>query len=673
MRYPPVVKNFPHILHGGDYNPEQWLKWKDTIWKEDMRLAKLAGINTLSVGIFSWTALEPEEGRYCFEWLDEVMDMLAAQGMVAVLATPSGARPAWMSKKYPEVLRVNELRLRNVHGERHNHCLSSPVYREKTRSINALLARRYKGHPALGVWHISNEYSGACHCPLCQAKFRAYLKNRYRTLDALNEAWWSAFWSGTITDWEQIESPDSPGNGGHNGLRLDWRRFTTDQFVDFYLNETAPLKEITPEVPCTTNLMAGYSGIDYARFAEVLDLVSWDSYPQWSGAEDNAEIGLWTSYYHDLIRGLKRRPFMLMESCPSATNWRPVAKLHRPGVHKLQSLQALAHGADTVQYFQFRKSRGGPEQHHGAVVDHGGGEHTRVFREIAELGECLKGLDDLTGADTPAKAALIYDYNVRWALDDAKGFLQGKTGYEATVVEHYRAFWKRGIPLDVIDSRQSLDKYSLVIAPMLYLLREGTAERIDAFVRRGGVFAATYATGYVNESALAFLGGFPGPLRETLGVWCEEIDALYPGEENAVEWGGRAYRAFDLCELIHAETAEVLGVYGGDFYAGRPALTLNRRGAGRAYFIAARTGGDFLDDLYRRAAEEAGVKPLFDELPEGVTAQIRGNGEKDFIFVMNFTNREKRVSGGAGMPGPAGSFDLGPFGVRIIERPAPRP
>jgi beta-galactosidase len=624
-----------------------------------MRLAKLAGVNTLSVGIFAWTALEPEEGQYRFEWLDEVMDMLAENGIAAVLATPSGARPAWMSKKYPEVLRVNGDRRRNVHGERHNHCLSSPVYREKTRTINGLLARRYKGHPALAVWHISNEYSGACHCPLCQARFREYLKNKYKTLDALNEAWWSAFWSGTITAWDQIESPGGPGNGGHNGLKLDWRRFTTEQFVDFYLNETAPLKEITPDIPCTTNLMAGYTGIDYARLAEALDVASWDSYPQWTGAEGNAEIGLRTSYFHDLIRGLKRRPFMLMESSPSATNWRPVAKLHRPGIHMLQSLQALAHGADTVQYFQFRKSRGGPEQHHGAVVDHEGSENTRVFRDVAELGQCLRGLDDLVGADTPARAALIHDYQVRWALDDAQGFLQDKTGYGETLISHYRPFWKRGIPLDVIDSRQSLDKYRLVIAPMLYMLREGAAERIDAFVRRGGTFVATYATGYVDEHALAFLGGFPGPLKETLGLWCEEIDALYSGESNSIEWNGKSYRAFGLCELIHPRGAEVLGLYGGDFYAGRPALTLNRRGEGRSYFIAARTGEDFLDDFYRRASAEAGITPLYEDLPEGVTAQIRGNGETDFVFLMNFTGESKKVPGVSG--------DLQPFEARILR------
>jgi beta-galactosidase len=665
MRYPPIVRNFPHILHGGDYNPEQWLKWKDTIWKEDMRLAKLADVNTLSVGIFSWTALEPEEGQYRFEWLDEVMDMLDRNNLVAVLATPSGSRPAWMSKKYPEILRVNSARQRNVHGERHNHCLSSPIYREKTRAINTLLAKRYKNHRALGIWHVSNEYIGECHCPICQVKFREYLQNKYKTLDALNEAWWSAFWSGTITDWEQIESPDSPGNSGHNALKLDWRRFTTEQFISFYLNETTPLKEITPDVPCTTNLMAGYSGIDYARFAEVLDIASWDSYPMWTSTDGNEEIGIRTSYYHDLIRGLKRKPFMLMESSPSATNWRPITKLHRPRIHMLQSLQALAHGADTVQYFQFRKSRGGPEQHHGAVVDHEGSEKTRVFCDVAEVGNRLKSLDGLVGADTPSRVALIYDYNVRWALDDVSGFLQDKTGYEDTVINHYRTFWKRGISVDVIDSRQSLDTYSLVIAPMLYMLRDGVANRLNAFVLRGGTLVATYATGYVNESTLAFLGGFPGPLKETFGLWSEEIDALYPGEKNSIEWNSKHYRAFELCELIHERGAEVLGSYSGDFYAGRPALTVNHHGKGKAYFIAARTDENFLDDFYQKLCLEVSIKPLFNHLPLGVTAQVRSNGETDFIFLMNFTNREQKVFGETA---ESTGYNLLPFEAKIIER-----
>ena len=444
----------------------------------------------------------------------------------------------------------------------------------------------------------------------------------------MNRAWWTAFWSHTYTDWEQLESPSPIGEDSLHGLKLEWKRFTTEQFADFYLHETAALRKITTEVPCTTNLMGLYPGIDYPRLAEVMDLVSWDSYPRWTGTDKDIELGVRTSFTHDVTRGLKGKPFMLMESCPSATNWLAVAKLHRPNLHLLQSLQAIAHGADTVQYFQFRKSRGGPEKFHGAIVDHDGAEHTRVFRDVAQVGERLKDLDGLVGADTPSQAGLLYDWNVRWSLEDAKGFLQDKTGYEQTIIDHYRSFWKLGVPVNVIDSTRGFDKYRVLAAPMLYMLREGVAERIDAFVRQGGVFVATYITGYVDENDLAFLGGFPGPLKETLGIWCEEIDALFPEDRNAVEWEGKSYPAFDLCELIHCRGAEVLGTYRGDFYAGTPALTCKQHGKGKAYFIAARTGYDLLDAFYGKILKEAGVPRIFEApLPEGVTAEIGGDHE----------------------------------------------
>ncbi|MDR0494553.1 MAG: beta-galactosidase [Treponema sp.] len=672
-RHPPIVKNVPRFLHGGDYNPDQWIKWKDKIWKEDMRLAKLAGINTLSVGIFAWAALEPEEGVYNFAWLDEIMGMMAENKITAVLATPSGARPAWMSQKYPEVLRVGNDRRRILHNGRHNHCLTSPVYREKTAAVNTSLAQRYKDHPALGVWHVSNEYGGECHCPLCQERFREYIKNRYESLDALNTAWWSNFWAHTFTDWSQIESP-SPWPFGElsiHGLNLDWLRFTTEQFVDFYLHETKPLKEITPNVPCTANLMGTYPGIDYFRLAQVLDVASWDSYPQWTGTDKDIDTAVWASFCHDLTRSLKGKPFMLMESSPSATNWRPIAKLHRPNAHMLQSMQAVAHGSDTVQYFQFRKNRGSAEKLHGAVVDHEGTEKTRVFGDVAEVGKRLAGMDAVVGASNPAETAVVFDWQVRWAVDDAKGFLQTKTDYEGTVIKHYAAFWRQGVPADVIDSTLivkpgNLDKYRVLAAPMLYMLRPGVAEAVDAFVQKGGTFIATYITGNADENDLCFLGGFPGPLRETLGVWCEEVDSLYPEDRNALVWKGKRYEAFDFCELIHAENARALGTYGGDFYAGQPALTVNSRGKGKAYFIAARTGEGFLDDFYRTVIDEAGVKRVTGKkLPRGVTAQLRSDGKTDFVFLLNFTPNSVKVD-----CGKQGTKKLGPFESLVFERPS---
>jgi beta-galactosidase len=671
MRHQPIAKNMPHMLHGGDYNPDQWIRWKDTVWKEDMRLAKLAGINSLSVGIFAWAMLEPEEGKYQFGWLDEVMDMLAENNISAVLATPSAARPAWMSQKYPEVLRVNSDRRRILHNGRHNHCLTSPVYREKTAAINTALAERYKSHPALGVWHISNEFGGECHCPLCQERFRGYLKKRYGSLDALNVAWWADFWAHTFTDWSQIESPCPwpQGETSVHGLNLDWMRFTTEQYVDFYLHETKPLKAITPEIPCTANLMGTYPGIDYFRLAQVLDVVSWDSYPQWTGTDKDIGTAVYFSFLHDLNRSLKGKPFMLMESSPSATNWRPVAKLHRPNVHMLQSMQAIAHGSDTVQYFQFRKSRGSAEKLHAAVVDHVGTENTRVFRDIAELGKRLAGMDAIVGTATPAETAVVYDWQNRWALDDAKGFLQQKTAYHDTVVSHYAAFWRQGIPVDVIDSTLiakpgNIDKYRLLVAPMLYMLRPGVAEAIGNFVQQGGTFIATYITGNVDENDLCFSGGFPGPLRGTLGIWCEEVDSLYPEDRNALVWKGKRYEAFDFCERIHAEGAAVLGTYGDDFYAGQPALTVNSHGKGKAFFIAARTGEDFLDDFYRDITAGAGVKRILDkELPRGVTAQVRRDGSTDYVFLLNFTPHTIQVDCGA-----QGVKNLVPFESLLVER-----
>jgi beta-galactosidase len=662
-RHPPIVAKFPHFLHGGDYNPDQWLKWKDTIWKEDMRLAKLAGVNTLSVGIFAWTALEPQEGKYNFGWLDELMDLLAENGMAAVLATPSGSRPAWMSQKYPEVLRVNEYRQRNLHGERHNHCMSSPVYREKVAAINTRLAERYKDHPALAVWHISNEYSGECHCPLCQENFRFYLKKRFDDLDSLNEAWWSSFWSHTYTEWSQVESPSPLGEVNVHGLNLEWKRFCTEQIVDFYLNETAPLKKITPNIPCTTNLMQDKLGVDNFRFAQVLDVASWDSYPEWTGTEKDIEIGARFSFYHDMNRSAKGKPFMLMESSPSATNWRPVAKLHRPGVHMLQSMQAVAHGADTVQYFQFRKSRGSCEKFHGAIVDHEGSENTRVFGDVAEVGKRLAGMNAILGTSTPAAVALIYDYQNHWILDDIKGLQRGNNKYKETVINHYHSFWRMGVPVDVLDSTGNFDGYDLVVAPMLYMLRPGFAEKISAFVQAGGTFAATYATGYADENDLCFLGGFPGPLKEVLGIWCEEIDALYPEDSNSFNWNGKEYAVFDFCELVHLRGADCLAVFSRDFYKNRPVITVNRYGRGKAFFLAARTGQAFLNDFYAGLVKEIKIPRTLDsDLPEGVTAQMRSDGNTDYVFLMNFSPSEQTVET------DDRRITLAPWEVHIVEK-----
>ena len=580
-KYLPVNDKIKGFLHGGDYNPDQWLDYPE-ILKEDVRLMKLANCNCVSINIFGWAALESEEGKYTFEWLDKIMEDVASKGIQVILATPSGARPAWMSQKYPEVLRVQSDRKRILHGQRHNHCYTSPIYREKTQKINRMLAERYKDHPSLILWHISNEYGGDCHCELCQEAFRNWLKKKYdNSLDKLNHAWWTGFWSHKFTDWCQIESPAPHGEVFVHAHNLDWRRFVTYQTIDFYKNEIKPLREITPKIPVTTNFMGNYprmgtfTGLNYWEFAKEVDVVSWDSYPAWhNDFETTLNLASNVGFVHDIYRSLKGgQPFLVMESTPSLANWHNVNKTKRPGMHLLSSIQGVAHGSDSVLYFQWRKGRGASEKFHGAVVDHCGHENTRVFREVTQVGEVLKGLTEVMGTTVEPEVAIIYDWENRWAIDDTQALRVDKKNYEQTCQSYYKVFWKKGIPVDIISMDCDLSKYKLVIAPMMYMVRSGVGERIEKFVNDGGTFITSYWSGLVDENDLCFLGGFPGPLRQVTGIWSEEIDTLYDGDLNHIEFNHDnklnlkgTYEAREFCDVIHAETAEVLAVYKSDYY-----------------------------------------------------------------------------------------------------------
>ncbi|MEK4880511.1 MULTISPECIES: beta-galactosidase [Paenibacillus] len=652
-KHSPISSKAGVMLHGADYNPEQWLKYPEVL-REDIRLMKLAGCNVMSVGIFSWVSLEPEEGMFTFEWLDGVLDSFAENGIYAILATPSGARPAWMSQKYPEVLRVERNRVHNLHGFRHNHCFTSPVYREKTAILNAKLAERYSQHPAIIGWHISNEFGGECHCELCQDAFREWLKVKYNnSLDEVNHAWWATFWSHTYTSWSQIESPAPHGETQVHGLNLDWRRFVSERTIDFCQHEINTVRPYNPELPITTN-MHMIDGIDYRELAKILDVVSWDAYPDWHYTEDgdDTRLAAWTAMHYDLMRSFKKKPFLLMESTPSLTNWQSVSKLKRPGMHKLSSLQAVAHGSDSVQYFQWRKSRGSSEKFHGAVVDHSGHSETRVFQDVAEVGKTLAGMTEVVGTSTPAQTAIIFDWDNRWAIKDAQGIRNSGLHYEETVLQHYRALWELGIPVDIIGSGDDLSAYKLIVAPMLYLISEENGKRIEKYVEQGGTFLATYWSGVVNETDLCHLGGFPGPLRRTLGIWAEETEGLHSRDLNGLvmEAGNKLklsgdYDAHEIAELIHLEGAEALGHYRNDFYAGRPALTVNRFGEGNAYHLATRVkDASFYVELYAAITSKAGITRAMErELPAGVTAQLRTDGESDYVFVQNFSGSPQTV------------------------------
>lgn len=640
QRFAPATPKFPHMLHGGDYNPEQWLDQPEVL-EEDIRLFRKAHINCVSLGIFSWAKLEPEEGVYDFGWLDEIIDRLYANGIYTVLATPSGARPQWLAQKYPEVLRVRPDGLRNFYGHRQNHCYTSPLYREKVTQIDTRLAEHYANHPAMILWHISNEFGGECHCELCQAAFREWVQKKYGTLDKLNHAWWANFWSHTYTDWSQVHSPSPVGETSVHGLDLDWRRFVTHQTVDFMKTEIAAVKAVNPDIPVTTNMMTMYTyELNYFAFQDALDVISWDNYPEWHNPYmGNEEVAKDCAMTHDMMRSLQKKPFLLMECTPNATNWQGVSKLKKPGMHQLSVIEAVAHGADSGQYFQLRQSRGSCEKFHSAVISNTGTENTRTFREVTDIGAVLEQLSDrVYGSGTPAETAILFDTENKWALDKCQGPRNIGLDYFGNIRRNYSYFWKNGINVDIIDSTFDLSGYKLVIAPMLYLFRDGIQEKLRRFVRDGGTLVTTCFTGVVNDTDLSFLGeATEDKLSDVLGLWVEEVDSLYDCESNRTTWNGKSYSLKELCEICHPTTCETLAVYETDFYAGKPVLTKNQFGKGVAYHVSASADTDFFHALYAKLAAACDLTyAIRTAVPDGVSLTWRQSDTEKLIFVQNF-------------------------------------
>ncbi|WP_124066063.1 beta-galactosidase [Clostridium sp. E02] len=653
------------LWYGGDYYPEQWLS-KPEILKTDINYMKKAGINTVTMGIFSWSFLEPEEGTYCFDWLIKRVDELYENGINTILATPSGARPKWMSDQYPEVLRVDEARRRHLFGGRHNHCYTSPVYREKVRQINKRLAETFGSHPGILMWHISNEYGGECHCQLCQNEFQRWLKKRYQSITRLNECWYTAFWSHIYSSFEQIESPSSMGESEIHGLNLDWRRFVTEQTTDFATWEVKALREGGAFQPTTTNLMYDFTGLNYDRLTDAVDVVSWDTYPLWHKKEEiltARENGL----QHDYMRSLKKSPFLLMESSPSSTNWQGVSKLKRPGLLKLASLQAIAHGSDSVLFFQIRQSCGSSEKFHGAVIDHYGGEDTRILKEVSQIGEDLLSLGELANTSVHSKMALICDMESRWAMEDAQGPRNKGLFYHETCVKIYRGMRKLGFDVDVISMEQSLAGYELVAAPMLYMFRNGIEEKLSRFVEAGGQLITTYWSGIVDEFDRCFMGAVPHGLNQVLGLRSMEIDGLYDEERNGMipsndsKKKGR-YECRNLCDLVSLNGAKALFVYEEDFYKGYPALTKNHWGKGTAYYVCADASQEFYDDLFQEVTVTAGIAPEFPgTIPEELEVTTRESEDFHYVFLQNFSNNKIKLCQEFYMAVKKGSLVYGTF------------
>ncbi len=633
---------FPRIYFGGDYNPDQW---SEEVWEEDMRLFELAHVNMVTLPVFSWAKIQPSEDEFRFEWLDRILDLLASRGISACLATPTAAQPAWMSRNYPDILPVDEEGRKRTHGKRVNYCPNSPSYRKFSRGIALRMAERYRAHPALAIWHISNEYGTYCFCDNCAAAFRKWLKKRYATVGELNRRWNLDFWGHLIADWEEITVPSelNDDNKWYQPKMLDYLRFLTDSTIDCFNNEKEAILSVSSDIPVTTNMSGFIKKMNQQLFNEHMDYAAWDNYPA-PGAEPSL-----VALKHDIVRGLKGgRSYIMMEQSPNQQNWQPFNTLKRPGEVRLLSYQALAHGADTVLFFQMRQSVGGVEKFHGALIEHHGAENTRVFRECAALGGELERLGDVfTGGTTEAKAALLVDWENWWALELSTG-PNRDTDYMAILHKYYKAFYGRNILVDVIRPESDLSSYSLVAVPNLYMVKPGVSDNLKAYTKQGGCLVTGCFSGIVDENDLVTTKGFPGEMRDLLGIWVEEFDALPPDRENGIAINdpiGKltgTYSCAHLFDLLHLESAEALGTYTDDFYKGRPSLTVNRYGKGSAYYVATDPEQALLDDLIGELCRQNGVEAP-ETVPAGVEVTVRKKGGASCFFFMNHGEETVRL------------------------------
>lgn len=629
------------FLYGGDYNPEQW---PEDTWANDIQVFKQAHLNSATINVFSWALLEQREGEYDFSKLDKIVKELSDANFDIVLATATAAMPAWMFKKYPDVARVDYQGRRHVFGQRHNFCSNSKNYQVLASKLVKKIVSRYYKNPHIKVWHVNNEYGGNCYCDNCQNAFRDWLKYKYKNLETLNKAWNMNVWSHRIYDWDEIVVPnelgDAWGAGGTetivSALSLDYLRFQSESLLKLFKMEKAIIKKYDPVALVTTNFHALPNKLlDYQKWAKEQDIISYDSYPSYNMPTYQS------AFLYDLMRSLKHQPFMLMESTPAQVNWQPYSPLKRPGQMAATELQAVAHGADTVQFFQLKQAIGGSEKFHSAVISHSQRTDTRVFKEVTELGEKLeKTGSTILGSKTKAKVGIVFDWNNFWSYEYIDGITQD-LDYVESILDYYKQFYKRNIPTDIISVDDDFSQYDLVVAPVLYMIKSGLAEKIDQYVKKGGNFVASYLSGIVNENDSVYLGGYPGPLKDVLGIWVEESDAVIPGQKITVSLDSNNYQANLICDLLHLEGAHALGNYNSEFYKETPAVSENKWGKGTSWYIGTQLDEAGLSKIFDHLISIVNIKSLIETKTDlEITKRVTKSG-KELYFVLNMSNDTK--------------------------------
>ena len=603
------------LWYGGDYNPEQW---DPAVWKEDVDLMRQAGVNLVTVGVFSWSSLEPAPGEYDFAWLDQVLDLLHDGGVKVDLATPTASPPPWFSRLHPEALPVTADGVRLTHGSRDTYCVCAPAYRDAARGIARALAERYRHHPALAMWHVHNEYGTTCYCTFAAERFRGWLRERYGSLDRLNEAWTTAFWSQRYAEWADIEPPRATQYLVNPTQYLDYRRFWSDELLAAYLDQKAVLREHSA-APITTNFVfGGWVPVNHARWAAEVDVVAIDHYPDQAGigAEEQTAFGA------DLARAWAGgKPWLLMEQAAGGLNTGERWHTKEPGRMARHSLSHVARGSRGALFFQWRASRGGAEMYHSAMVPHAGADSAR-FREVAQLGSVLPRLAEVAGSTVVAEVAILWDAECWWAMQGTH--LPSSLDYLAAVRSAHRHFWHADVTVDFAAPDADLSSYRVVVVPSLYLVSDEAAANLAAYVESGGQLVVGYFSGIVDPDVRVRLGGYPGAFAELLGVRVEEFHPL--SGEVALASGGRG-RVWS--EDVEAVAAEVVDRYAGGVLDGKPAVTRRQVGAGTAWYVSTELDDDTAADLVTRlvgAGRSAG------ELVETVR---RRDGGVTWVFFIN--------------------------------------
>ena len=666
----PAEFQLPSILYGGDYNPEQW---SEDVWREDVRLMQTAKVNCVSLAIFSWAKIEPQPGEYNFEWLDHVIDLLHAHGIRILLATATASPPPWLSHLNPESLPVDKQGLRYKPGSRQHYCPNSSAYQQAASSLITKITKRYANHPAVLMWHVNNEYAChvfECYCDTCRDKFRIWLHERYQTLDALNESWGTFFWSQQYGQWDEIELPNRTLSFVNPGQMLDYRRFMNASILSLFRSEIEALRSAGATQPIFTNMVFGIKWLDQYEWAKYADYTAIDMYPDPSLGER-----AWNSaaFGYDSIRSAKgNKPFLLLEQATTQVNWRQVNQLKPPGMMRALSYQAVARGANSVMFFQWRQSKAGAEKYHSGMVPLVGAENSRIFKEVAELGAELKGLRSLLETRVQAQVGLLFSYENVWALEiDSK---PAQIDTQKAILPWHAAFASQNIPVDIVHPDADCSNYRVLIAPLLYQLTPVQAESLRQFVHNGGTLLMTYFSGITDDREHIWTGGYPALLQDVFGIKVEEWLPLLPNEEvRVINSAGETITGEHWVDLLHTDSAEVLARYNGGFIDGRAAITCNKFGSGQAYYVGTRPDAAALNTLIERLCAEQSVYPLIDAAA-GVEASLRADGSSQYLFVINHTTDHQsiRLRGRSGTDQITGThvpaqFTLEPYGVRIIQ------